>query len=211
MKINLTCQNCNTEFLRKPSYVLQNIRLGCKNVFCSIGCRQEYKAKNSTVEITCLECKQQFTSKKKENRKFCSQSCAASYNNKNKVTGNRRSKLEQYIEEQLRITFPDLEILFNSKEAIGSELDIFIPQLSLAFELNGIFHYEPIFGNKKLESINNNDKNKMIECAKHDIDLCIIDTTSQKYFKIDTSEKFLKIITEIIISRSGEARTPTPN
>ena len=50
----------------------------------------------------------------------------------------------------------------------------------------------------------NNDKNKMIECAKHGIDLCIIDTTSQTYFKISTSEKFLKIITEIIISRSGE-------
>lgn len=207
----LICPNCNATFERNQTYVLRTKKRGRKNLFCSRGCQVEYRSKNSRLETTCLECKKQFSSRKKERRKFCSQSCSTTYNNKNKTTGNKRSKLEQYIEEQLRITFPDLEILFNSKEAIGSELDIFIPQLSLAFELNGIFHYEPIFGNEKLESINNNDKNKMIECAKHDIDLCIIDTTSQKYFKIGTSEKFLKIITEIIISRSGETRTPTPN
>ena len=200
------CKNCNKEIEKR-----EVDKKRCKNLFCSTKCSHGYRVNNAKTEKQCINCGTVFSSRLKENRKFCSQSCAASYNNKNKVTGNRRSKLEQYIEEQLRITFPDLEILFNSKEAIGSELDIFIPQLSLAFELNGIFHYEPIFGNKKLESINNNDKNKMIECAKHDIDLCIIDTTSQKYFKIGTSEKFLKIITEIIISRSGETRTPTPN
>jgi len=42
--------------------------------------------------------------------------------------------------------YPDLVIHFNKKDAINSELDIYIPSLKLAFELNGIFHYEPIFG-----------------------------------------------------------------
>ena len=38
----------------------------------------------------------------------------------------------------------------------------------------------------------------MIECYKRQIDLCIIDTSSQKYFKERTSKKFLDIITNII-------------
>lgn len=197
----LICPNCNATFERNQTYVLRTKKRGRKNLFCSRGCQVEYRSKNSRLETACLECKKQFSSRKKENRKFCSQSCSTTYNNKNKTTGNKRSKLEQYIEEQLTINFPNLEILFNSKDAIGSELDIFIPSLSLAFELNGIFHYEPIFGNNKLKSIQDNDVNKTIECAKHKIDLCVIDTTSQKYFKINTSQKFLKIIIDTINSR----------
>ena len=38
-------------------------------------------------------------------------------------------------------------------EAINSELDVYVPSLNLAFELNGIFHYEPIYGEKKLNQI----------------------------------------------------------
>lgn len=94
--------------------------------------------------------------------------------------------------------YPNLIFHFNHKDTINSELDIYIPSLKLAFEINGIFHYEPIFGKNKLHQIQNNDNNKFQLCQKHNISLCIIDTSSQKYFKEQTSKKYLNIITNII-------------
>ena len=80
-------------------------------------------------------------------------SCAATYNNKNKTHGTRRSKLECFIEKKLSELYPDLTIHYNQKDTINSELDIYIPSFKLAFELNGIFHYEPIYGEEKLNQI----------------------------------------------------------
>ena len=89
-------------------------------------------------------------------------------------------------------------VYVKSKEEINSELDIFIPKYKLAFELNGIFHYEPIFGSRKLEQTQNNDKNKFQLCQENKISLCVIDTSSLKYFKEQNAEKYLDIIKNII-------------
>ncbi len=87
-------------------------------------------------------------------------------------------------------------ISYNDKETINAELDIYIPSLHLAFELNGIFHYEDIFG--QLEKTQNNDKRKYQACAEKQIGLCVIDTSKQKYWKEGSSNEFLEIITTII-------------
>ena len=79
--------------------------------------------------------------------------------------------------------FPSLEFHFNRKDTINSELDIYIPSLKIAFELNGIFHYEPIYGPEKLGQINNNDERKMQACIEHGIELCLIDVSTLTYFK----------------------------
>ena len=94
--------------------------------------------------------------------------------------------------------YPNLLFSFNDRTAINSELDIYIPSLKLAFELNGVFHYEPIYGQNKLEKIQENDNNKFQKCINNNISLCIIDVSSQKYFKEQTSKKFLNIIINII-------------
>jgi hypothetical protein len=132
---------------------------------------------------------------------FCSRSCTASYNNKNKTHGTRRSKLEAWLEEQLGILHPDIIFHFNRKDAINSELDIHIPALKLAFELNGIFHYEPIYGEAKMKQIQNNDTRKFQACLERGIELCIIDSSKLSYFKPANAQKYLRIIDGIITTK----------
>jgi hypothetical protein len=67
--------------------------------------------------------------------------------------------------------------------------------------LNGIFHYEPIYGVNKLDKIQSNDISKSKACFDAKIDLCIIDTSTQSYFKESTSQKYLNIIINIINER----------
>lgn len=141
---------------------------------------------------------------KRGGTKFCSHSCSAIVNNKNKTYGIRRSKLEKWLEIELSELFPNLEIHYNRKDTISSELDIYIPSLSLAFELNGIFHYEPIYGEEKLNQIKNNDHRKFAACHEAGISLCVIDTSSQKYVKPSTSQRFLDIIFSMITSRLSD-------
>lgn len=208
--LKIECLCCGYEFKVKKSRIKYALKGLGKNKFnfCSKKCyckHNNISEPDESKEVTCRECGLVFNKKQSElNRTgnhFCSRSCSTTYNNKNKTHGNRRSKLEIWLESELNILYPNLLIDFNKKSAIGSELDIYIPSINLAFELNGIFHYEPIFGINKLDQIQNNDSNKFQLCIKNKIDLCIIDTSTQKYVKPSTSQKYLDIITDIINKR----------
>lgn len=198
----LQCVVCQTEF-RKEKRVLKRKE---PHLYCSSKCYQ--REKNPKISFLCEFCKRPanqrksaFLDKRIKNH-FCSQSCAASFNNSHKTIGNRRSKLEIWLENRLVETFPNIIFFFNEKSAIDSELDIYIPSLKLAFELNGIFHYEPIFGAEKLSQIKNNDHRKYQACLEHGIDLCIIDISGQKKFTEYSSQKYFDIINAIILARN---------
>lgn len=75
---------------------------------------------------------------------------------------------------------PELLILYSDKSAIESELDIYIPSLKLAIEIQGIFHYKPIFGDLKLKQIQDNDLNKKLICFEKNIKLICINVSDQK-------------------------------
>lgn len=198
------CYHCNETFYKKKKYIKHEIKSNKGEVkYCSHACKS--KDKITTQIVYCNHCdkefEKQFSQIKKNKNNFCSHSCSATFNNKHKSCGNRRSKLEGWLETQLTKFHPNLQIDFNKKNAIKSELDIYIPSLNLAFELNGIFHYEPIYGASKLQQIQENDISKSKACHDAKIDLCTIDTSGQKYFKESTSQKYLDIINNIIKER----------
>lgn len=95
----------------------------------------------------------------------------------------KTSRIERWIGRKLKERYPNLTFQLNPKDIIGSELDIYIPEIQLAIEINGIFHYKPIFGEDKLAYIQNNDSLKVIACANNNIDLCVVDCSQFKTFK----------------------------
>lgn len=197
------CENCGSEFNVLKKLVTQEITHNRGRIkFCSDKCL--YEAQSKSKITSCANCGAEIKVKlskikqSKTGNNFCSKTCATSYNQKHKKFGYNRSKLELYIENNLKIIYPNLEIHFNRKDAIYSELDIYIPSLKIAFELNGITHYKPIYGNDKYNKTITNDKNKLISCKNNNIKLYVIDTSKQIYFKEHTSQIFLNLICEII-------------
>lgn len=210
-ELPLECERCGKTFHKRAKFIRSTIKLGKKrHKYCGPTCMAESFC--TSVTSPCGNCGKQVTRQLKESKKsksglsFCCQSCAATYSNTHKTTGNRRSKLERWLEEQLTALYPSLQIDYNKTSAINSELDIYIPALALAFELNGIFHYEPIYGPEKLASIQNNDTRKFQACLERQIELTIIDSSSLSYFKPSRAQKYLDMIRTIIdakIARVG--------
>lgn len=200
--ITLICSNCNIKYKSTKKRIYSHLKSNHKNSFCSSLCVKMFKDKQFRTILTCKQCNNAVSRRKieliKHKNAFCSSSCSAKYNNTHKTKGNKRSKLEIWLEKQLSKLYSNLEIKYNQKSDIDSELDIYIPSLKLAFELNGIFHYEPIFGKDKLNSIKNNDQRKFQACLEKNIELCIIDVSKMTNFKESKAIIFLEIITNII-------------
>lgn len=211
--VRIECNHCHSIFEKPKNKVLVALkwtskskktgRAACKYYYCSTAC--EDKAMGRTFETVCAQCNGPVTQteyhRNKYPRRFCGSSCAATYNTTHKTHGTRRSKLEAWIEEQLTELYSASEIHFNRKDAINSELDIYFPKLKLAFELNGIFHYEPIYGQEKLSQIQNNDERKSQACCERGIEFCIIDTSALKIFHSKRAQRYLDIILQVLNSR----------
>jgi hypothetical protein len=198
----LKCENCGDVFYAKKVTIrnAMNPKRGESCKHCSQKCTNAKKIKK--IKVNCNFCGN-ITEKHPSQLKlhpisYCNKSCASKYSNSHKTKGTNRSKLELWLEEKLTLIYPNIQIDYNKTNAINAELDIYIPSLSIAFELNGIFHYEPIFGIEKLNKTQKNDKRKIQACIDAGINFCIINTTELKYFKEDRAKKFLDIITDII-------------
>lgn len=207
----IQCYYCNKSFLVKKSIINLQIKNHSNKhhnsysntcLYCSRECQRKNFAELNSTKVNCFNCNKEII---KPNSRlkyykihFCSKSCGATYKNTHKTTGYKRSKIELYVEKQLNILYPNLNINYNKTNAINSELDIYIPSLKLGIELNGIFHYEPIFGTEKLLQIQNNDSRKFQACAEQNISLCIIDISSITYIKPEKMQKYINIITNII-------------
>ena len=204
-KLPLECKYCHNVFYKEKRHI-QTVLSGnpaYTGDFCSQKCNVAFRY--PVYEVICKQCNKTFRKQlkeiKKTNNHFCCHSCAAIYSNSHKTKGTRVSKLEIWIQAQLIKLYSKTEFHFNKKDTINSELDIYIPSLKLAFELNGIFHYEPIYGQNKLSSTQNNDNRKLQACFENGIEVCIIDISSMKNFKEKNALKYLEIIKTIIDNR----------
>jgi len=200
----LKCLHCSKIFHKTKHRIMQASTVPNTTWdFCSRYCKDHHQV--TSVAVYCQQCGvmfiKQLSKTQRTRHHFCCQSCAAKYNNAHKTKGTRVSKLEIWLSKKLPELYPSLEFHFNRKDAINGELDIYIPSLKLAFELNGIFHYEPIYGLEKLGKMQTNDHRKMLACAEHGIELCVIDVSSQKYFKEQGAIEFLRLIQNIINSK----------
>ena len=194
MPIVVNCDKCNKSLSRYPSEINKTGKY-----WCSYECRYP---DNKRKIVNCLKCNKEFSKLNAECIKFpnhfCSRSCSASYNNTHKSYGTRRSKLEQYLEEQIRLNYADLELVCNQKSVIESELDFYFPELRFAIELNGITHYEPIYGEDKFDKIKNNDKRKIIACYEKDIELAIVDSSACSYLNESAKNKYKNLVFELL-------------
>lgn len=194
MPIEVKCSGCEKNILRYPCELKEN-----NQYWCSRKCRYP---DNEKKLVECLKCKKQFQKVNAECIKtpnhFCSRSCSASFNNTHKQYGTRRSKLEIYLEDQIKKSYPDLELICNQKSIIDSELDFYFPELRFAIELNGITHYEPIYGENKFEKIKNNDKRKIIACYEKEIELAIIDSSTCSYLSESAKIKYKNLVFELL-------------
>jgi len=172
------CKHCNKNFAK-----------------CGIKRHQSLCDMSPNKKRKCKQCSEFVSGYRKL---FCNRSCSATYNNTHKTYGTRRSKLEIYIEKKLIEKYPYIEFVFNKKDAIKSELDIYIPQLNIAFEINGIYHYKNIHGPTLLQRIQINDALKIKACKEKNILLYTIDTSMLSTFNEKAAISFFNKITDII-------------
>lgn len=194
-KITVNCLICNKEFEKELCYIKRR-----PNHLCSKKCSNEYLTKERSVQ--CSYCNKSTVKKEYEilryKNHFCSRHCLGKFINKNKTYGYRRSKLECYLEKEIEINYPNIKLLCNKRNIVGLELDLYFPDLNLAIELNGPTHYQPIYGQKKFEKIQNNDKRKSIACYENGIELAVIDTSSCGYLNEKNKLKFKTIVFDLI-------------
>jgi hypothetical protein len=199
------CYICGKVFTKPKNEILDFLSVGRKRraiAYCSRKCAGAGKI--TMINILCTNCKKPIKKhpcdiqKSKRGNMFCTQSCAAIWNNAHKTSGTKVSKLEVWLHDKLPELYPQLEFHFNRKDAINGELDIYVPSLKLAFELNGIFHYEPIYGANQLARIQSNDCRKFQACIERGIEFCTIDISTIKNFKPHKAEKCLAIISSVI-------------
>ena len=208
-KLPLRCLVCGETFYKCKNRIQAQLKGNTTaNKFCSLKC---FGASNvvEKVKCKCLQCGKEIEKLPKEistsGKVFCSKSCAAIYNNAHKTTGINRSKLEKFLEQELPKIFPDLEIRYNDRELCdGLELDLYIPSLKIAFELNGPIHFQPVFGKTREEKENRftevqkKDIMKQRICQEKEIGLYVIDVSRYVHTTDKNNLKYLHYVVECI-------------
>lgn len=195
--LSLNCEVCGVGFLRQNAQYMNN-----KKHYCSVDCRN--KGIKTSVLLNCCECEKEIEVHKykiknsNSGKHFCSKSCTGKYYTRNKTFGVNRSRFEEWVEDKLLKRYVDLEFDFNNKSETGYELDIFVPKLNIAFEINGITHYKPIYGEERLRRTKEIDFEKKVICESKGIDMIIVDVSSIRNWSPEKTKEHYDSICKII-------------
>lgn len=193
--INKICSNCSKpiKVANKDNRLNNFCSRSCSAIFHNAPRRKPKKEKiprtpNPFLDVPCTNCSKIIQRKLKTVEKqkyfYCNKKCQATYANKtyNRAGrfGKNRSKAEDDLALIISTEFPDLKIVKNDRSTIsgGLELDLWIPSLKIAIELNGPCHYIPLFGEEELEKTLFKDSFKKSECQKLSIHFFIINIMS---------------------------------
>jgi hypothetical protein len=187
----LECEHCHKIFHKRKGDVTMSMK-GHPDFalrFCSLKCHHLKRVKDTHVEVACEQCGEcvlkQISWIKKNKHNFCSRSCSARFQNAHKTLGSsRKSKAETYLAGLIRTDFKEIKVEENTRDVLpsGLELDIYLPALNLAIELNGPLHFFPIFGLNKLLSIQDKDIRKQVEAHTVGCQLIVLNTSHYKYW-----------------------------
>src|ERR1700722_20280731 len=95
----IKCEQCGELHYKAQCEILRGLASN-KKFFCSRKCHHDYQY--TAQEVICANCGVLFDklisqmSKSMSGNHFCGKSCAATFNNRNKEYGIRRSKLERH-------------------------------------------------------------------------------------------------------------------
>lgn len=188
------CEYCGELVLKYKSHLVGKI-------FCNRTCSGKASTLNPNfnkkILVPCTKCgigKKQsdlYSRKTKIPRNsFCSKHCKGTYDSTvpkgihdpSSSFIRRRSSLELFIEDKVKSYFPYIELILNNRSILlGLELDFYIPDLNLAIEVNGIVHYEAIYGDDLFTKIQEKDNRKIQLCEEKKIDLITVKSTVRFY------------------------------
>ena len=119
---------------------------------------------------------------------------------KNELVVGNRSQAEAIVCDLLRFYFKKLIILPNDKTSIGKELDIYLPQYKIAFEIQGPSHTRKIWSEETFIRTVENDKKKAVLCEEAGIKLIPIylPEDSRRYYLFLKEEIKNKVVPEML-------------
>lgn len=155
-------------------------------------------SRKKRVKINCLHCKIEFEVivSRVNKTKFCSGTCRNKVNNK--IIRGTRSKAEVELENRLKQLFPRYSVICNDREILsGLELDLYIPELNLGIEWNGIWHYVDVRKNGDLQKRQDSDRRKLLKAKEVGVSLLVIkDMSNSKKNQMKLIDETIKTIKE---------------
>lgn len=203
----LKCKNCKADVKPTPAQKWKIKNKLIDGVFCSRACKTEASKKRHTAN--CAVCGKSVTrqlsqlKKSKSGNIFCSPECGTIWSNWQGPKFKSKSALEDQLGMALQKMFPEIEICLGDRSPLDSSVDIWIPSLKLAIEVNGPHHFGPIRNNlvAYLKTIKN-DLRKIRQAKKAGIKLYVLNTGNLRGKK--AFDKFFPQLSRLLLKTEEE-------